>query len=74
MLEYFFNQTSLEEVLKIKTLLNEKKLKLEALNFTDPFKEYKQAEEFFENVKHISIDTQNEQLANATFITSVLYR
>ncbi|HBF5318327.1 TPA: SEC-C domain-containing protein [Clostridioides difficile] len=73
MLECFFNQTSLEEIFKIKVLLNEKKLKLEALNFTNPFKEYKQAEIYFDNVKHIAIDTQNEQLANATFISKLYF-
>lgn len=73
MLNYFFNQTSLEEVWRIKELLNKKKLKLEELKFDNPFDEYNQAEMFFENVKQIAVSTRNEKLANATFIAKLYF-
>lgn len=73
MLNYFFYQTPLEEVTEIKELLNKKKTKLEALNFDEPFEEYNQSEILFEKVKQIAIDTQNEHLANATFIAKLYF-
>lgn len=73
MLEYFFNQTSLEEVSRIKKLLNKKKSRLEALSFDEPFEEWKQAEKFFNDVKNIAVDTKNEALANATFIAKLYF-
>lgn len=73
MLEYFFYQTSLEEISRIKELLNKKKLKLEALNFDAPFEEYTQAEIFFDTVQKVALDTKNEQLANSTFIAKLYF-
>lgn len=73
MLNYFFNQTSLEEVSEIRELLDKKKTKLEALNFEEPFEECKQAEKYFDNVKNIALDTKNEKLANATFIAKLYF-
>ena len=73
MLEYCFYKTSLEDISKIKDLLNKKKLKLEELNFDEPFAEYKQACILFDNVKHTAINIQNEQLANAVFVAKLYF-
>lgn len=73
MLNYFFNQSLLKDVSKIKELLNIKKTKLQLLDFDEPFKEYQDAEIHFTKIKQIAVELQDEQLANATFITRLYF-
>lgn len=73
MIEYFFEQTSIEEIFTIKKLLNEKKQKLEISNFDEPFLEYTQAAPLFDEVKRKAIKNENEKLANAAFVAKLYF-
>lgn len=73
MLKYFFEQTSLEEIPQIINLLNEKKRKIDVLDFDEPFMEYEKAVVLFEKVKEKAIEMQDEKLANATFISRTYF-
>lgn len=74
MLNYFFEQGTIEEIDVIKKQLNEKKAKLMTLNFSEPYSEYENANHLFDKVKEKAIINKDEMMANASFIAKVYFR
>ena len=71
MLKYFFENSQIEEVKKIITVINDKKNRLIRLDFEEPFIEYDMTAELFGNIKVIAIENENEKLANSQYIAKI---
>ena len=74
MIKYFFQFTDIIEVNHIRELINKIKQRLHHYDFNDSYAELYEAKPHFESIKQYAIETDNEELANAQYITSIYLR
>jgi len=70
MLKYFFENSFLDEIERITAIINQKKDKVIAGNFTDPYQEISESKEIFENIKQYAIRNNDENLANSQYVAA----
>ena len=69
MLSYFFNSILILEVFEVKQLINQKKEKILASDFTDAYEELEQSKELFDKILIDAKDADDELLANSSYVT-----
>lgn len=74
MLKYFFSYLNISEVTLINDLVYQKKVRLQNMDFSEPFKEMQEAEPIFKSIKYYAIKENNEELANAQYVANQYMR
>lgn len=68
MLDYFLKHKDLPQIQTICHNLNKLKQRIESKNYTSHFKEFKNCEPLFEEIRQIAIQDNDEKLANSQYV------